>query len=69
VQFSIIAYFCVILSFYYILKLEELSLAILWGGIIGFFNTPTLPLLIEFGVEVSFPVGDAMPVGIMLGFG
>lgn len=32
----------------------------------GFFAVPLLPLCLDFGCEICFPVGEAMVAGILI---
>merc|ERR1712241_1066229 len=38
-------------------------------GLYGFFTVPCLPLCIEMGVELCYPVHEDVPTGILMGFG
>jgi len=43
-------------------------LCVSWG-MMGFFTVPCLPLCIEMGVELCYPVHEDVPTGILMGFG
>jgi len=48
---------------------KSFSMIATWTSFIGFSMTPILPIVLELGVEISFPVQEATPSGILLIFG
>lgn len=49
----------------YILKMESIKWAVFGSFLFGFSTIPAHPILIEFAVEVSFPVGEGTVVGLL----
>lgn len=46
---------------------KSLTLLAVGTAFLGFFMTPILPLGLEFACEITFPVGEAVSGGAMIG--
>lgn len=58
-----------ITAFVYFLHYESYLLAIMGSLMIGLFMVPSVPLMLELGIEISFPVGEGMSVGMLFAGG
>ena len=55
--------------FYPLMLVENLFLASLISAINSFFLIPLVPIMLELGCELVFPVGEGSDVGILFAIG
>ncbi len=58
-----------VILFYPLLMTENLVLASLISAINSFFLIPLVPIMLELGCELVFPVGEGSAVGLLFAIG
>jgi len=48
------------------LRRDEIVLLAISAAVLGITITPVIPISLELGVEVTYPVGEAMPTGLLM---
>lgn len=60
---------CAVMLFYPLMLVENLFLASLISAINSFFLIPLVPIMLELGCELVFPVGEGSAVGMLFAIG
>eukprot|EP00002_Diphylleia_rotans_P018704 TRINITY_DN3617_c0_g1_i1.p1 TRINITY_DN3617_c0_g1~~TRINITY_DN3617_c0_g1_i1.p1 ORF type:complete len:448 (+),score=102.51 TRINITY_DN3617_c0_g1_i1:47-1390(+) len=48
------------------LKSDNLTMLALVGGLLGGLMTPIMPVSLELGCEIAYPIGEALPSGLLM---
>ena len=62
---SSIVTLCSFVVFIFTLSMESLVISCIAIAFVGFVITPILPISYEFGIELTYPIGEAMTGGIL----
>ena len=54
------------LAFSFFLKPNKFIYLSITSACLGFFTTPVLPLSLELVCEISYPIGEATPTGVLM---
>jgi FLVCR family feline leukemia virus subgroup C receptor-related protein len=67
--FLLICFACTaasLLMFAFFLEPDEFCLLTIASCLLGFFMTPVLPVSLELSCEISYPIGEATPTGLLM---